>query len=407
MWALTLLTNVALTQSDTTPPELVNFQVSESCIDVSNNSVDVVFTADATDDLSGIDQVLLLVFSPNNNGNSLSLSLVSGTINNGTFESTISFDNTDVDGVHTFFLILEDSSGNESEFSDIDLTNLGFQGSIKLINTNSDTTPPELVNFQVSESCIDVSNNSVDVVFTVDATDDLSGIDQVLLLVFSPNNNVNSLSLNLVSGTINNGTFESTISFDNTDIDGVHTFFLILEDSAGNESEFSDTDLTNLGFQGTIRVSNQPTCVSTDINTIEVSESNYGLVYYQSNNNCHRINVADDGTLTVATIPCTTSSTDFIISCGSLYINSTNPRLVLKSPNNNCWKVHLDSIGNISTQPTNCMSGNSNTIVSGDIVFDNHLLNQGVVLKTSNNTCGKLILNSSTQLENQIICCPN
>ena len=117
--------------------------------------------------------------------------------------------------------------------------------------------------------------------------------------------------------------------------------------------------------------------------------------------------MADDGTLTVATIPCTTSSTDFIISCGSLYINSTNPRLVLKSPNNNCWKLHLDSIGNISTQPTNCMSGNSNTIVSGDIVFDNHLLNQGVVLKTSNNTCGKLILNSSTQLENQIICCPN
>jgi len=273
--------------------------------------------------------------------------------------------------------------------------------------SQSDTTPPELVNFQVSESCIDVSNNSVDVLFTVEATDNLIGIDKVLVLVFSPNNNVRSSFLSLVSGTIQNGTFEGIITFDNADADGVHTFYLDIEDLAGNCSEYSEIDLSNLGFQESINISNLPNCFHTDINTIEISDSNHGLVYYQTNNICNRVSVANDGTLNVNSISCNTSSTDMSIACGNLYIDSTSPRLVLKSPNNNCWKIILDSTGNISTESTNCISGNSNTIVNGDIVFDNHILNQGVIMKTSNTTCAKLILNSSAQLENQIICCPN
>ena len=120
------------------------------------------------------------------------------------------------------------------------------------IFAQNDTIPPSLVNFQSSETCIDVTSSSVSIDLTVEATDNLLGVNSVLAFVRSPNNSINSAALNLVSGTPQNGIFGATMTFDTTTVEGTHEFELHLTDVAGNFVIIDQSDLSNMGFQDTL-----------------------------------------------------------------------------------------------------------------------------------------------------------
>ena len=159
---------------------LINFQVSESCITLDTSAVDVVFTVEATDNLSGLSSAIVFLFPPNFGITNFStesaiLNLISGTSQNGIYEGTIQLSTSIVSGIHEIELHMQDTASNLVVIDSLQLNNLGFQSELKVVNNILDLGPPELVDLQVSESCIDVSNNTVDVFFTAHALDDSSG----------------------------------------------------------------------------------------------------------------------------------------------------------------------------------------------------------------------------------------
>jgi len=286
--------------------------------------------------------------------------------------------------------------------------NAGFQQEMKVVNGVSDTSPPVLVDFTVSEQCIDVTNNSVDVIFTAEITDDISGVASILVLSFPPINNPEAISLNLISGTVQDGVFQGTLNYDATAIDGYHHFNVFLEDAAGNfiDLVFQDGDLLNLGFQDYISVTNQVNFFHTQMNTIQIASKDHGLVFKEASGDCKRLSVDNVGTLMLSNIPCAPTGKDVCLDIGNVFIDALNPNLILKAPNNNCWKILYDTQGGMTTVSTSCVTTNANIIQDGDIYFNESSIVQGVVVKESNTSCYKLGLDVNGQLESRAVCCP-
>ena len=382
---------------DLGPPELVDLQVSESCIDVSNNTVDVFFTAHALDDSSGVMTVSAILESPNNTVLNTNLMLTSGSSQDGMYEGVISLSNISIAGTHTLSISMVDSSYNYNSYNSVALANLGLQDTLKLLNSNSDTIPPQLINFQISEDCEDVF-------LSVDAIDNFSGISQINA-TFSNTSDSTTTSFNFVSGTIQNGIFESIIAKDSFTITDTYCIAINIQDLVGNSMTYDDVDLSNLGLPNKFNLNNEVICYHTKKNTVELTDNSKGLVYVEGNS-CNRVTVENDGSLAVNSINCTSTGKDVRLECGDLYIESLTPRLIMKSPNNSCWLLDIASNGQVATQSTSCNSANANTVVDGDIIFDYPNAAKGVLLKTSTNSCSRLVIQN-----NQLIaigaCCPD
>jgi len=373
--------------NDISPPELIDLQVSEYCIDVSNNSVDVYFTAQVTDNASGISNVTASVTSTNYTSVQTSnLSFTSGTNLNGFYEGLINLDNLNLAGTYTLSISAQDISANYNSYNSAALANLGFQDTLKLINSNSDIIPPQLINFQISEDCENVFLN-------VDAIDNFSGIAQIVA-TFTSTSDTTTASFNIVSGTIQNGIFESTIKKDSFTTTDIYCIAINIHDLVGNSMTYDDVDLSNLGLPNKFSPNNPVICYHTKINTVELTNSLKGLVYVEGNS-CNRVTVENDGSLSVNTISCTSTGKDLRLECGDLYIESLTPRLVMKSPNNSCWLLEIDSNGQVTTQSTTCSTANANIVVNGDLIFDYPCEAKGVLLKSSTNSCCKLVIQNN------------
>ena len=277
------------------------------------------------------------------------------------------------------------------------LANLGLQDTLKLLNSNSDTIPPQLINFQISEDCEDVF-------LSVDAIDNFSGISQINA-TFSNTSDSTTTSFNFVSGTIQNGIFESIIAKDSFTITDTYCIAINIQDLVGNSMTYDDVDLSNLGLPNKFNLNNEVICYHTKKNTVELTDNSKGLVYVEGNS-CNRVTVENDGSLAVNSINCTSTGKDVRLECGDLYIESLTPRLIMKSPNNSCWLLDIASNGQVATQSTSCNSANANTVVDGDIIFDYPNAAKGVLLKTSTNSCSRLVIQNN-QLVAIGACCPD
>jgi hypothetical protein len=103
---------------------------------------------------------------------------------------------------------------------------------------------------------VDVTNNPANVNITVQATDDLSGVDFVNVGWASPSgkNSVGG-TLSLTSGTGLNGTWTLTATVARFVEPGTWNItYLVMEDSVGNASYYYPADLQALGFSTTLQV---------------------------------------------------------------------------------------------------------------------------------------------------------
>ncbi len=188
-----ILFTLHLFSQDTTPPELASFELSPQVIDVTDGPQIVTFTVEATDDMSGVNNILVWMDLPDGGfeiaGGG---TLISGTILDGVWEMTESFSEFTDPGIATVNQItLVDLAGNTFSYGYDDLVNLGFDLDFEIINNNiADTTPPELVSFELSPQVIDVTDGPQIVTFTVGATDDMSGVNNVLVWMDLPDGGV-------------------------------------------------------------------------------------------------------------------------------------------------------------------------------------------------------------------------
>lgn len=250
---------------DIAPPELKSFTFEPLAIDVTTGPKEVRFRIATTDDLSGVSKVRVTFDDPIGTGQQNKTgygSLVAGTPLNGEWEGLINFPELVANGTWTVHaVVLWDAVGNYRSIMTYELESRGFPTALS-VTSNQDVTPPQLVSFTFVPLSIDTSVSSAQVEFTVDATDDLSGVSRVRVTFDDPTGTTQQNKTGygiLVSGTPINGQWKGTIIFPQYGAEGtwiVHS--VVIWDEVGNYFSFGTDELKSRGFPTELGVSSNP-----------------------------------------------------------------------------------------------------------------------------------------------------
>jgi hypothetical protein len=149
---------LSMAQSDTTPPSLTSLSFSAGSVNVSAAVQNLTVNATITDDLSGVNYGGIEFFSPSGQYVSAGFSRISGTNLNGAYKATVAFPLFAQPGTWTAYVYIYDNAGNNSALQSATLVSLGFPGTLTVVDTNPDTTPPTLLGASFSPSTINTSN---------------------------------------------------------------------------------------------------------------------------------------------------------------------------------------------------------------------------------------------------------
>ncbi len=248
---LTLQTSEAQEFSDTTPPQLVNFSIGQTNIDVTSaqfastdEGVNLGFNIQFTDDLSGFSSASLSFEGPTS-GQTVDGFSVSTTGDSfaGTSEGTIFFPQFIENGTWTIrFFTLRDRAGNQVSFDAETLNGLGFSTTVE-VASDEDLDPPVINSITFSTTEVDVSDAPQDVVIDLDISDDPAGVVLEFFVLrltsptFSQTIYVGGRDFTLISGDENNGVWQATVSIPQHSEAGdwtVENSFDGIKDRAGN-----------------------------------------------------------------------------------------------------------------------------------------------------------------------------
>jgi hypothetical protein len=126
---------MALAQSDTTPPQLVEFEFTPQTIEVSTKAQIVAVRARATDDASGLASICVRFRSPSGRGQRDScLNRISGDQVNGERQNEIRFPRFSESGMWRLnYVSLSDQAGNGRSLGSSELETLGFPIQLEVI----------------------------------------------------------------------------------------------------------------------------------------------------------------------------------------------------------------------------------------------------------------------------------
>jgi hypothetical protein len=262
---------IALTQSDTRPPQLVSFSISPTNVDVSNGPAILSVRIAASDDLSGfgsgstgngsIDIRHASGASPFGRG---SLPITGGTNLNPIFEFTLTVPQFSQSGSYPINLTLIDNVFNTARFTPADLQSLGFPSTITVVSL-ADTTPPRLVSFSISPTTVDVSNGPATLNVCIAAIDDLSGFGSgstgngsIDIRHSSGASPFGRGSLPITGGTNLNPIFGFSLTVPQFSQLGSYPINLTLIDNVFNTARFTPADVQSRGFPSAITVVSNP-----------------------------------------------------------------------------------------------------------------------------------------------------
>jgi hypothetical protein len=130
----------------------------------------------------------------------------------------------------------------------------------------SDSTAPQLLGFSVSPATVDTGSAAVSITVSAHVSDDLSGTSEVDVFVTGPGGVSHIGTLNpshLVSGTVLDGQFQSTISLPRYSPSGTWTIAVATNDVAGNRASWNTGQLAAAGFTSTLQVVDLAASVTT------------------------------------------------------------------------------------------------------------------------------------------------
>lgn len=258
---------------DVTPPTLVSFSFSPTTIDTSSGAATVTVTVQAVDSQSGVcigstlpgpcpgPTLSLVEFRHVGTSQFVAagFNLVAGTLNNGTFQAELGFPQGSASGTWKISpLLLADQSGNVQVFSEADLAARGFPTELLSTAVVEDQTPPALVAFSFTPTTIDTTVGPATVTVTMQATDSGSGVCVLptcltgfpMFVEFENAGSTQSQEANfaLVSGTLNDGTFEAQVILPQGSAAGTWKAIVGLRDQVRNFQDLLEADLTARGF---------------------------------------------------------------------------------------------------------------------------------------------------------------
>jgi uncharacterized protein YjdB len=248
---------VASSAIDNTPPVVTGVTVDKMAVDVRAGADSVVFTVAATDDLSGVGSIYIGVTSPSGTQTAgCSERRVSGTAINGTYSCTAQWPQfREVGAWRWSNLYISDVAGNGRSY---DSTAAAANGWPTVITVQSvvDVAAPVVTGVTVDKMAVDVRAGADSVVFTVAATDDLSGVGSIYIGVTSPSGTQTAgCSGQRVSGTAINGTYSCMAQWPQFREVGIWRLSnLYILDVAGNGRSYDSTAAAANGWPTEITV---------------------------------------------------------------------------------------------------------------------------------------------------------
>jgi hypothetical protein len=240
--------------ADTENPALQDFSISPASIDTTSADASVTFTADVSDDLSGVDSVAIDTTSPANPGSTgyELRTLASGTQQAGQFADTFKFPQYSTPGQHVINgVIVKDRAGNKAIYSADDLAAMGFPTSFEQTGV-TDTTKPQLARLVVTPTAVNTANENREIKFTVTATDDLSGVDMVGVGMVWPTGLGSGSGSRPGSGTDLRVTWAGSLWLPRYAPHGEYPIWIELADRAGNDAFYDSNQLAAMGFTSAV-----------------------------------------------------------------------------------------------------------------------------------------------------------
>lgn len=273
---------------DSGPPTLSAARVSPASVDTSSGGQTVQFEIDAADDLAGVDAATsqITVHTPSGATRSVALAQLTGNQSSGTFGADFTLSRYSAQGVYEFDVTLADNSGNSTTLDSAGLVADGQPGSFEQTGAG-DSTAPVPTALTMTPSSVDTSGADRDLLFSVSATDDLSGVDasSSTISVVGPNGLERvSTDLTKVSGSDTDGGFTGEVTLPRYSAQGAYTLKLTLVDQAGNERTYESSELVDGGMTGGFdqlgagdTAAPQLTAFSRDPATTDTREGSQGL----------------------------------------------------------------------------------------------------------------------------------
>ena len=125
-----------------------------------------------------------------------------------------------------------------------------------------DTAPPELLEFSLDPTEVDVTAGSAEVAVSMRVTDDLSGVDWVFFTFEGPSGQIMQVRPSLTSGTPMDGIYQTTVTFEQYSEEGAwEVSNMNLADAVGNSAHPSTSDLQGMGSPTAVQVIGASTAI--------------------------------------------------------------------------------------------------------------------------------------------------
>jgi hypothetical protein len=247
------------TDPDTVAPALLALDFEPDTIDVSADTGIVIATITASDSLSGVSSVSLVIRAPTTGqsfgtGGSIASS---GTPHNGVWELELTIPEFAEPGEWQVVNVsLHDAVGNEINLDASELDSLGYEVGVEVESSNPDTTPPVLVAVSLEPDTVSVAADSADIIAQVTVTDDLSGVENIFLHIRSPSSG-QTYGINVhapTTGTRLDGVWQTTLIIPRFGEPGEWLLTFGAHDEAGNEVNLDNAELELAGFENGVVV---------------------------------------------------------------------------------------------------------------------------------------------------------
>ncbi len=244
--------------SDGIKPRLLAFDISTPIVDISGGNGFASYNMTLIDNASGVRRVRIDLLSPSGAFHTTSTSfddypLVRGiSLDSNTFSSFAEQGIWQISGITIY-----DEAGNKRSINTAEMVEAGFPTDVDLRNVNSDNTAPSLDGFTVLTPSVNAVNGDAILSFQVDSSDDIAGINSVVITLASPG----GVNIEAV------GTFSDTtptdllVQIDTSTLSGFAEqgawtiTSLLLTDAAGNTAQYAD-QLAGLGYDTSVSVTN-------------------------------------------------------------------------------------------------------------------------------------------------------
>jgi hypothetical protein len=263
---------LSMAQSDTTPPSLVALSFSAASVNVSAAAQNLTVNATITDDLSGVNYGWIEFTSPSGQTAgypSVFFTRISGTNLNGGYRATVTFPQFVEPGVWTASVYLRDNAGNSITLQSATLVSDGFPGTLTVVDSTPDTTPPTLLGASFSPSMIDTSAGPQTITVSLQVADSQSGAvfslsTPCVVNVYLSRAGTSGEYLlwgnnfKLVSGTAQNGVWQAALTMPQYSGGNWALANVCLSDAVSNHVSLTPAQLAAMGINSVLTDASTP-----------------------------------------------------------------------------------------------------------------------------------------------------